>query len=92
MQTDSRGPNPFVVVITTAALLPGIAVLLYYALDPGLRAGMGWHAAWLFAWCGVCVLILGYAVKRRYANLRRPPHGAPSRTKPADVPGPVSPF
>lgn len=92
MQVTPKEPNPFVVVIATLALLPGLAAVLFYALDPGLRAWLGWHAAWLFLWCGVCIFLLGSALKRRYATLRFPPHRKPGRTRPTDVAGPLSPF
>lgn len=92
MPTDPRGPNPFVAVIATFALLPGLAALLYYVLDPGLRAWLGWHAVWLFLWCGVCVFLLGRAVERRWATLRAPPQRKPGRTPPGDMAGPLSPF
>ena len=92
MQVTPREPNPFVIVIAALALLPGLAVVLYYALDPGLRAWLGWLAAWLLLWCGVCIFLLGRALKRRYATLRFPLHRTPRRTRPTDVAGPFTPF
>lgn len=92
MRTAPREPNPFVVVIATIVLLPAFAVLLYYVLDPDLRAWMGWHAAWLLLACAACLIVLGRALKCRWATLRFRPDPRPGRTRPSDHAGPVAPF
>ena len=92
MQATRREVHPLVTLVAAFTLLPGLAAVLYNALEPGLRAQLGWNAVRPLLWCAACVFLLGRALTHRHA----PPHlarrGTPRRPVPADMAGPPSPF
>ena len=84
--------QPLVTVVAAFTRPPGLAMVLYYALDPGLRAQLGWNAVWPLLWCAGCVFLLGRSLKRRRTRAEFAPHDEAGRSLPGDMAGPPSPF